>query len=122
MKNYVPQQIELFYIIPALRKEFSKMMVARGLKQKQVACKLGITEAAVSQYLKDKRARKAVNFDEGMMKEIAKSVDKIMDGGNPLRELQHLCSLSKQRRITCSISERMGHAPRGCTECFRRHD
>ena len=52
LKQLMPQEIEVWYIIPAVRRELAKSMVKIGLKQKQIAVTLGITEAAVSQYLK----------------------------------------------------------------------
>ena len=57
----LPQEIELWYVIPAIRKQLVIELKRKGLKQKAIAPILGITEAAISQYNRDKRA---CNCDE----------------------------------------------------------
>ena len=55
----MPQEIELWYIYPSLRKEIAKFMIKNhSLKQKEVADKLGVTKAAVSHYVNEKRSKK----------------------------------------------------------------
>jgi len=57
MKLEHPQEVEVWYVIPAIKRELSKsMMKDNGLSQKNVATLLGVTEAAVSQYINSKRA------------------------------------------------------------------
>jgi predicted transcriptional regulator len=116
-KGYMPQKVELYYVIPAIRKEFAKIMVKRGMSQKQVSDRLKITEAAVSQYMKSKRAAQPVDFSaiEGEMK---RAVDRIVEGGSVIREVQRICALARDKGIVCRISKRMGYAPKKCRECF----
>ena len=59
-----PQELEVWYILPAIRRELTISLKEEGLKQRQVAEILGVTEAAVSQYIKSKRA-KAIKFNIG---------------------------------------------------------
>ena len=47
-----PIELEYWFILPALRRAVAQTLKDEGLKQKQVAKILGITEAGVSQYLK----------------------------------------------------------------------
>ncbi|HIH66091.1 MAG TPA: transcriptional regulator, partial [Nanoarchaeota archaeon] len=56
MKLLHPQELEVFYFIPAIRKELSVQMKKKGKGQREIANLLGITEAAVSQYISSKRA------------------------------------------------------------------
>ena len=64
MKIVLPQEIEAWYLIPAIRRELSIILVEKEkLKQKEAAEILGITEAAVSQYIKQKRGAE-VEFSE----------------------------------------------------------
>ena len=65
----LPQEIEVQYIIPALRRELVKELKALKLSQKQIADELELTEAGVSQYLSGKRGSD-VKFDKSMQKEI----------------------------------------------------
>jgi predicted transcriptional regulator len=47
----VPCEIVVWYVLPVVRREIAKSLVSDfGLNQRTAAGKLGITEAAVSQY------------------------------------------------------------------------
>ena len=118
VKSYVPQQVELWYVIPSVRKEFAKLMVKKGLSQKETAAKLGVTESAVSQYLKEKRAKETIAFDKETKTEMEKSVGRILKGGGLIREIERICKLCRKNRFICRVSKKLGYAPRGCRECF----
>ena len=65
-----PQEIEVWYIMPAIRKELCRVLLTKHkLTQKEIAKRLNITGAAVSQYKKDKRGQH-VNLPEGVLSEI----------------------------------------------------
>ena len=49
MKLIQPQEVEVLYILPAIRRELAKEMKKQGLEQKKIAGLLFVTEAAVSQ-------------------------------------------------------------------------
>ncbi len=118
MKEHMPQEIEVWYILPAIRKEFAKLMIKKGLSQRKAAEKLGITESAVSQYLKKKRAKEVIAFDREIKSEMGKSVTRVLEGGSLMKEMQKICSLAKNKRILCKISKKLGYAPKECRECF----
>jgi predicted transcriptional regulator len=44
-------------LLPIIRKEFSILLYKRGMKKKEIAEALKITQSAVSQYLKAKRGK-----------------------------------------------------------------
>ncbi|MEM3391769.1 MAG: helix-turn-helix domain-containing protein [Archaeoglobaceae archaeon] len=46
------------YILPAIRAMVAKELIERGYKIKEVAEMLGLTQAAVSQYLASKRGKR----------------------------------------------------------------
>ena len=49
---HMPQEIEVWYVIPAIRKQLAKALVGEHkLPQKQVADIMGVSSAAISQYL-----------------------------------------------------------------------
>ncbi len=59
----VPCELIIWDILPAIRREFARILVEDfNLTQRETAKKLGVTESAVSQYMKFKRG-KAVKFD-----------------------------------------------------------
>jgi len=103
MKLIFPQEIEVWYILPTIRKKISFKLVEKGWSQKKVAQLMGVTEAAISQYKKQKRAKKDF-FDQEMEKELEKSVQILMK--KPLElgaEIIRLNNLAKERGIVCKI-------------------
>ncbi len=113
MKGIMPQEIEVWYILPALRKEFTKIMVEKGLTQREVAKKLFITEAAVSQYLKGKRGGNLAFTDE-IKKEIKESVDRLIKTGNIVQEFQTLCRRIRESEILCQIHRKYATVSAEC--------
>lgn len=114
----LPQEIEVWYVIPAIRRELAKAMLAKGLKQNQIAIALGITKSAINQYLKQKRA-KDVQFSKETLEEIKKSADSIIK--NPalaLAELQRLCIVVKQKMKLCELHRKMENVPEECRICL----
>ena len=45
----LPQEIEVWYLIPAIRAELAKELLKEGINQTKIASILNITNAAVSQ-------------------------------------------------------------------------
>ena len=80
----MPQEIEVRYIIPSIRKEIAKGLVLKGYKQKEIAGLLEVTPAAISQYMKEKRG--TINFSDELLKEIRNSVDLIMEDNSKLQK------------------------------------
>lgn len=102
----LPQEIEVWYIIPAIRRELAKILKKKGLKQKETAKILGTTEAAVSQYLHKKRAC-GIKFPDKMKKEIEKSADKIIkDNKIIVREIMALINKIKKQGIACQACKK----------------
>jgi len=70
----------VWYLLPLIRKEFAKSLIKdHGLTQRKAAEKLGITEAAVSQYVSKKRGDLKVT-DVGIRREIKESTRRIIEG------------------------------------------
>ena len=119
MKGYMPQQVEVWYIIPAIRKEFARIMIEKGLSQKEAAEKLGVTEAAVSQYVKKKRATEEVPFGKDILTEMEKSSERIIDGASIIKETQRIIDLAWKDKVVCCVSKKHGFAKKNCCECFK---
>lgn len=115
-KEILPEEIEVWYIIPAIRKEFVKLLV-KEMSQREAARKLGITEAAVSQYLKKKRGY-GVAFDEKIEKQIGKSVKNIKKGKPVLGEIEKILKICRKRKILCRIHRRYSDMPEKCKICI----
>ena len=119
----MPQEIEVWYTIPAIRRELAKVLVnEKKLSQRHVSKLLGLTEAAVSQYLKSKRA-KEILFDQQTIEEIRKSADKIVASNNntiPLiEEMQRINNLASVKQLTCHLHKSMNPELHDCDVCIK---
>jgi len=109
----MPQEIEVWYLIPALRRELTEIFISDfGMNQREISKILEITESAVSQYLNSKRGSE-LKFNEKELSEIKKTAQDIIDNGNANEELYKVCvklracdSLCElHKRHDCSISD-----------------
>jgi predicted transcriptional regulator len=83
--------------LPVIRKEIAESMITDfGLTQKETAEKLGITPAAVCQYISRKRGRIDIQ-DESILKEIKISAQNIIDNGHKI-VLPETCRICKLMR------------------------
>lgn len=103
----MPQEIEVWYLIPALRKEIAKILInKKKMKQKDVALILGVTEAAISQYISSKRANE-IKFPKEDLVLIEETSNIIfLDRNN---SMEHLSNLSKKlmgSKTICDLHRR----------------
>ncbi len=121
MTENMPQEIEAKYIIPAIRREFAKILISqKGYSQKKAAQFLDITEAAVSQYLHAKRGVD-VEFDFGVAQEIKKSIAALQKNYSKpalIGHLHRICRLTSVKKIICSIHRAQSADLDDCTVCF----
>ncbi len=115
----MPQEIEAFYLLPAIRRELVIGLLKAGLSQRQIAEKLGITEAAVSQYMKGKRAAGKIRFDGKVEEEIKKAVDRILKNSDVMEELHCICNVCKEEMVLCRIHRAEGKVPENCKLCLK---
>lgn len=120
MKKIMPQEIEVWYLIPALRKEFARIFIEDyGLNQRKTAEILGITGAAISQYLSSKRGGE-INFskrEKELIKKAAESV--IKDNRSFMKKLYELCVLLRKSRTICKLHKsRDKTIDKNCDICF----
>ena len=111
--KHTPCEYIVWNGLPIIRKEIAVSMIDDyGLSQKETAEKLGISPAAVSQYLSGKRGKMNI-VDEELCKQINISAKRIIQQGDGLlvSETCRLCKIltSKNlfplgnRRETCEI-------------------
>jgi len=103
----LPQEIEVWYIIPAIRKELAKLLTKKyGLSYEKAGIILGVSKAAVSQYLSNKRANK-IKLNPEIKKELAKSAK--MVSTNPklaLIEIQRVLKIMKINKCSCDVCKK----------------
>ena len=120
MHGQMTQEIEVWYVIPALRRELTKSMINDfNLTQKQIANILGLTEAAVSQYLHSKRAKDVV-FSKAILDELKISAKRIIDTPEILlQEMIGLTKLTEVKHIMCDLHKKYdATVSENCDICF----
>ena len=116
----MPQEIEVWYVLPAIRRELARSLINDyGLSQKKAANRLGITEAAISQYVKAKRGS-SISFGRGVIDEIRKSAGRIVNNQSVVKEVQRIAGLVKVKEVICSIHKEEDDVPMDCRICFAR--
>lgn len=118
----MPQEVEVWYIIPALRRELAQMLTQQhNLNQKEVAKILGITEAAISQYLHAKRA-KDVAFTKEIKQSISDAAQRIAkDPRMMLYEMNRLCAETRNSKFICDVHHKYDkELTQECEICFKK--
>lgn len=103
----LPQEIEVWYIIPAIRRELAQILIKKhNLKYEQTGKILGVSKAAISQYLHKKRA-KEIKFPEKIKKEIENASDRIIINNQlVVKEIMSLINKIKQEGVACQACKK----------------
>lgn len=100
----MPQEIEVWYVLPAIRKELARELVKLpGVSQKNAAAILGVTEPAISQYVNNKRGGEEKYFDKAIKLKIKKAAKNLLDNGDAITEINNLCDEIRKKEILCKI-------------------
>jgi len=116
LKVLHPQEVEVFYVLPAVRKEFAAALKARGVAQSRIAGILGVTEAAVSQYFSKKRANIALSDET--RQHITEAAQRVQSQPNFVFECQRILTELAASKEICGIHKQVGDVPQNCTMCF----
>lgn len=112
-----PQEIQVWYILPALRKKYALSLKSKGLKQKQIAKLMHVTESAISQYIKNKRAN--IILSKKIDNTIEKSVKTILEKKSDFKiELQKTLKIINKEKIICNICKTHTKADENCNVCY----
>lgn len=112
-----PQEVEVFYILPAIRSRMAAALKRQGMSQKDIAKLLHVQESTISQYISSKRAAD-VKFNGVIDKEIAAAVKRIRTKDDLIRETQRILEIVKSDRTICDIHKAVADVPHGCDVCF----
>lgn len=116
----LPQEIEVRYTIPAIRRELAQALVSSGLSQRIVAKKMDVTEAAVSQYLSNKRGT-SFEYPQSLkdaINEAAKRIKNSDDVALVRREIMQLCEQMKNDKVICALHKKHSSAHDNCSSCY----
>ena len=113
-----PQEVEVFYILPAIRRELTIALKELGKSQKEIAKLLGVTEAAISQYQSSKRGSD-VKFPKELAEDIRSIAGQITDRQSMIEQTQRILAKAKTNKLTCRLHEQFASIPKGCDVCFK---
>lgn len=117
----IPCELVVWYVLPTIRREVAKELVkTHGMSQAQVAKKFGVTDAAISQYLKKKRGENQLIEEssqyEMFLEEIKLAAERIADNSSEfVNEMCRICTVVKSTGLLAKIYEvQMGCKPPIC--------
>ncbi len=118
-KAIMPQEIEVWYLIPALRRELTKtLMRDHNLSQRRIAEMMGLSEPAISQYLTSKRGSD-IKFTNEEKQEIKRAANNIVNKNeNLVKTLYGLCVKFRGSKTMCEIHKQHDPTlPHNCDFC-----
>jgi predicted transcriptional regulator len=111
-----PQEVEVWYILPTVRKQFVISFKKHKLKQKEIASLMGLTEPAVSQYLKNKRGNE-IRLNKDILSEIDVSAERSIRTGRYQHEFQQIIQKVKLSGFLCNVCHTRIKTPENCDIC-----
>ncbi|MBI2671052.1 helix-turn-helix domain-containing protein [Candidatus Woesearchaeota archaeon] len=118
MKCFMPQEIEVWYIIPYLRAEIAKDLISKNIPQRKVAQILGVTESAISQYVNNKRANR-IDLNSELRSDIGRAAERLTKNSNIITEMQQICNKIRKTEILCRIHKQYNkNLPKDCRICI----
>ncbi len=102
----LPCEIAVWYLIPVVKSELAKELVNRGLTQKEAAEKLGVTQAAVSNYMSEKRGvgDKSIKSIKEEILELAEEMVKPDSSETKVAQtICLICMKSKSNGLLCTL-------------------
>lgn len=118
----LPCEIAIWYVLPVVRSELAKELSKAGMAQRRVALFLGVSEAAVSQYIKGKRGRgmRMGTMAKSAVKNLA---DEILHGNltkeQVAKRICNVCVVAKKEETACKVHKDKFGAPPECQLCLR---
>jgi uncharacterized protein len=102
----LPQEIEVWYVIPAVRRELAKLLTSvHNMSYEKAGKALGISKAAISQYQNNKRASK-IKLNGRVLKLIEKSAKIICsDNRKTSKEILRVLNFMREKRLPFEICE-----------------
>ena len=117
----LPQELEVFYVIPAIRRELALALKSGGLSQKKIAGIFGVTEACVSNYFKSKRAND-VKFSPELKLMINDCAKSISAGKSCfISSIEKVCREFKNAKCLCDLHKKIDNhlcCSFNCGGCF----
>ncbi len=101
-----PQELEVYFVIPAIRRELARALHLLGVKHNKIARLFDVSEACVSNYFKLKRAAK-INFRPHILKMINEGAEKLLNGECLINIVEEICRRFKEDGSLCELHKSM---------------
>lgn len=114
-----PQEVEVFYLLPALRRDMAVSLKELGRDQKQIAKILGVSEPSVSHYFNAKRAQN-IEFSPTIKNEIKRTAESIKTPQDTIKETQRLLRIIHTDKEICKVCHDLNKAQISptCAVCY----
>lgn len=112
-----PQEVIVWYILPAIRREITNSLIEDyRLPQKEIAKRFGLTEPAISQYKKGARGDIELSLDiKNKVKEAARNIAE--EDSRASREVQKVLRYIQEGGFLCEFHKKYGLVHEGCAMC-----
>ncbi len=115
----LPCEIIVADVIPRMRALLARELISRGHSQVATARMLGITQPAVSQYLKKARSKRVAALETEELKGKIKGIaDRVVKHNNANVELCKLCRYLRKRGSFCALHRKKEKVPSSCRMCM----
>ena len=106
----IPCELIVWYVLPSIRRELARELVEHHkLTQAEVARRFGVTDAAISQYLKSKRGTNKELESSGKYEEfkaeVSRAAQRIIDGSDIVTETCRVCEMVKKSGMLVKVYE-----------------
>lgn len=124
MKPYC--EIASQYLLPTMRALIAKTLMEKyKMTQQDAASKIGLTQSAVSQYMRQLRGSKVklIEKDSGIMEEVEKFAGRIASGEldkmGTLDAFCEICRLARKRKLLCEMHSKSFPELKDCNICMK---
>jgi predicted transcriptional regulator len=119
----IPCELIVWYVLPSIRRELARELVDKhNFSQAEVARRFGVTDAAISQYLKAKRGTSKEIENSGKYEDFRKEVEsaavRMVNGSDIVTETCRICEMVKKSGMLVKVYEtRTGVRAPQCVTC-----
>jgi len=109
-------------VLPSIRASLAKEMIDSGLNQSEVSKKLGVSQPAISQYLRSLRGSSGMR-DQDVKKRIKELATDIKNGKIATQDITtefcKICKIIQDKKLICSRHKNIYPSLKNCVSCPR---